>query len=191
MTLAIYVICFAAAIVLATVALPSDVRELILENCKNSRGQIRWRYAKKELRSLARFYGKLFMTTATFAAVLGLGLLAVDHSLNLEILQTAIAEADWDIKKWERNLRKGPDSVENQFTHHHISQGGSEESARHIMIFLWRGLPVFLLLCFVAVIAAWRFSSGVFNHSLELLIQDETERNRRRIQSRYHRSTSS
>ncbi|TWU32175.1 hypothetical protein [Novipirellula artificiosorum] len=188
---ALYGCCFALMIILAIVAMPSDVRALILENCKCSKGRFRLRYVTKELGSVSRFYGELLFTAAILAIVVGFGLIVLDSVVKTEIIHSAVKQADWDLSKWEKDLRSFPNNVEHKFTQHHISQGGTKESARSIMIFLWRGLPVIMLLCFVAVLLTMRMSSRVFTRALESLVTDETLRNRRRTKQRYLRSTSS
>ncbi|WP_253159933.1 hypothetical protein [Stieleria tagensis] len=140
--------------------------------------------------SVSRFYGEMLFITAIFAIAFSFGLIVLDNYVNLEIIQSAIEQADWDLDKWEKNLRSSPSNVKQRFTQFHVSQGGTDESARNIMILLWNGLPVILLICFVAVLLTWRLSSSVFSHSLKSLVEVETARNRRRIQERYLRSTS-
>lgn len=188
---AIYGCCFALMILLAIAAIPSELRTLILENCKNSEGRFRLRYVAKELVSVSRFYGEMFFFTGIFAIVLSFGLIVLDSVVEFEIIQSAVEQADWDLGEWEKNLRSSPSNVERQFTHFHISQGGTEESARAIMIFLWRGLPLMFLISFGVMLLMVCLSTNVFSHSLKLLVKNETVRNRRRIRERYLRSTSS
>lgn len=188
---ALYGICFASMILLAIVAIPSDLRILILENCKNSKGRYRLRYIAKELVSVSHFYGEMLYYSGILAIILSFGLIVIDSFFKIEIIQSVAEQADWDLNRWEKNLRSSPKNVERQFTHFHISQGGNENSAREIMIFLWRGLPLIFLFCFATLLLIASLSANVFNHSLHSLVQVETKRNRRRIRERYLRSTSS
>lgn len=191
MILALYGICFASMFVLAIVAIPSDLRTLILENCKNSKGRYRLRYVAKEFVSVSRFYGEMLFYTGILAIILSFGLIVIDSFFKVEIIQGVAEQADWDLNRWEKNLRSSPKNVERQFTHFHISQGGNKESARAIMIFLWRGLPLMFLFCFATMLLIANLSANVFSHSMQSLVKSETARNRRRIQERYLRSTSS
>lgn len=186
----LYVCCFALMILVGIIAVPSDVRMLILENCKNSKGQFRGRYVAREAVAISRFYGQLLFTAAIIAVVLIFGLIVLDNYVTLDIVSKAVQQADWDFGKWEESLRSSPSNIQREFEQFHVSQGGSKESARDIMIFLWKGLPIMILFCFVGLLLSMRLSSKVFDNALQTLIAKEVERNRRRIQRRYLRSTS-
>ncbi|MGB7343079.1 MAG: hypothetical protein WBD20_02605 [Pirellulaceae bacterium] len=186
----LYVCCFALMILVGIIAVPSDVRMLILENCKNSKGQFRGRYVAREAVAISRFYGQLLFTAAIIAVVLIFGLIVLDNYVTLDIVSKAVQQADWDFGKWEESLRSSPSNIQREFEQFHVSQGGSKESARDIMIFLWKGLPIMILFCFVGLLVSMRLSSKVFDNALQTLIAKEVERNRRRIQRRYLRSTS-
>lgn len=188
--LTVYGFCFVLMILVAIVAIPSDVRALILENCKNSSGKFRTRYIVKELGSLSRFYGEMLFAAGMLAIVLTFGLIVLDDYVKLDIIHNAAMQASLDFNEWEQNLRSSPNNVEQQFTRYHLSQGGDVDSARRLMRFLWGIVPIMLLLSFTGLLASMRLSSRVFNHALKSLVDDEVRRNRRRIKQRYLRSTS-
>ncbi|QDT08045.1 hypothetical protein K227x_64750 [Rubripirellula lacrimiformis] len=189
MILALYGCCFALMVLVGIVAIPLDVRELIVENCKNSRGRFRRRYVVKEAVSLAQFYGQVLLIAGIFAMVLLSGLVILDGYIKLDIIVSVAEQADWDLVQMEDNLRSSPNNVEREFRKDHIAEGGTKESARSTMLFLWTALPVILLLSFVGMLTAMRFSSDVFDHALKSLASDELERNRRRIRQRYLRAS--
>ncbi|QDT11818.1 hypothetical protein K239x_38180 [Planctomycetes bacterium K23_9] len=175
---------------IAVIAIPADIRALIQENCKNSKGRYRMRYAWRELKSLAGLYAQILFVASMLAFTVGFGLIVLDRYVKLEIIGSAFAQADWSWGQWEENLRSGPNNVEKEFTQQHVAQGGTKDSAVMIMKFLWKAVPVLMLVCFAMLMLSVRLTSKVFNNALQLLVKTEVERNRRRTQRRYLRSTS-
>ena len=83
--------CLSIITLIALIAIPADVRSMMADNCRGSKGQIKIRYVCRELRALASFYlGLLVVALLTGLCVfLGIGYLA-ENTIVLEELFGAV-----------------------------------------------------------------------------------------------------
>lgn len=182
-------VCLLLLIPIAICAIPGDIRALIAENCRNSNGQIRPRYVLGECVAVAKFYGQ-FLFAAFLLACLGLFLLTiVDGYIKLNIVKSAVVQTHWDPDQMLENLTSHPHNVKNEFTNYHLTQGGTKESARSTMFFLWSMLPVAVVVSFACLLLGLNLISNSYNEAVKSLVKDEMARDMRRIRRRYLRST--
>ena len=187
--LIIYLLCFLLVCLTAIGALPAELRSLMSDNCRNSRGRLKPRYVAREMLSLARFYSQTFFAASLIACVVLITAVLIDDYIKLDIIARALEKFEPDAAAWEANLKAGPNSVTSQFTQHHVMQGGTQASAKALMLMLWRLVPLATVLIVAGMLLCLRLMSQSFNRAFRDLVRKESSRNLRRIRRRYLQNT--
>ncbi|WP_372898412.1 hypothetical protein [Stieleria sp.] len=187
--LGIYLLCLFLICLTAIIALPAEVRSLMSDNCRNSRGRLKPRYVAREMLSLARFYAQTLFAASLIACVALIAAVFIDDYIKLDIIAKAVGKFEPDAAAWEASLKAGPKSVTSQFTQHHMMQGGTRASARTLMLTLWRLVPLATVLIFAALLLCMRLMSQSFNRAIRDLVREESARDLRRIRRRYLQNT--
>ncbi len=189
MTWVINLSCVIAILLICYFTLPAEVWETIRSNCVGADGSIKFRYLRKEIRSLVDFFGELLLFAIVLAGMLAIGLLWLNHHVPLKIVADSMAQADTNPQVWRQNLTSSPRNVKAEFTAYHINQGGTRESAISLMRFLWRSLPFLIVVCFATVTILLHVFSRAMQSSVAKLSKLENQRQIRRIRRRYLRSS--
>lgn len=189
MLLLLYPLCLVLLCVTGYVAIPADVRALIGENCRNSKGRLTPKYVFGELKSVAGFFAQTLFAATIVAVLCLIALVMVDDYLNLEIVGKAVGVADVDPEVWKENLASKPSSIRDEFTRYHVGQGGTKESAQNLMRFLWYAIPIAVAATFIGLVLCLRMTSRSYNTAIQQLVENEVRLDRRRASSRYLRHT--
>ena len=178
-------ICCALLGGLAYVAIPGNVRQLIVENCFDAHDRLKMRYLWRECKSVTRFYSQIGFPAFVVSCIAFGVLFVIDSYVSLGIVKDVVMHADWDVDAWKRNLKLPPASATQRFTNDYIQSGGSVQGARSIMRVLWALIPVILLASFVATMFFTRVLFSSYNNAVRSLAREESARNLRRIRRHY------
>ncbi|MFK8115099.1 MAG: hypothetical protein AB8B91_23055, partial [Rubripirellula sp.] len=171
-------------------AIPSDVRSLIGQNCRNSRGRWKFKYFFRELVAVGNFYGPFLLAGALLGAVfLFLAGLVDEYVIPLDMVHTAVDNADLNVEQWKANLLGGVDSVQQRHQRWLLVNGSTKEAAVRLQRTLWLSIPIVVSLGFITLIMGFSAMSSRFQLAMEELVAREADRDRRRIAEEYLRNT--
>lgn len=184
----VFLLTVAAIAAVALVALPSDVRELLAENCRGRKGQIKFKYVLREANALAEFYAGFLFFGAIVAVLICVAALAVDEYLiPIDLAKSAMKNVSLDPATTKTNLIASgiPTDHENWVR----ANGGSVAEAQTLQYLLWYGFPIALVLSFASIAFSMRFMSSHYDKALEELVKGGVNRDRARLTHHYLRDT--
>lgn len=188
----IYLLLLAASGIAGYRLLPSDLRFLISENCRDRRGHLRVGYTARELASVIQFYGWMFLIVWLVAGAMLLALLWVNNRwVPLEIVVEAAARFHPHPDVWRERLMASGDvaassgDLVQRHTQWLQQRGTSREEARQIQSLLWRGVPLVLLLSVLGGVTGLRWFARALRKGVEQLAEDANGRRTARLTARY------
>lgn len=168
------------------VGIPKDVRKLIGENCRTSRGRIRFKYVYRELRAVVGFYS-WFLFTGAVVGLLVLYLLTLidERVVPMRVVTSAAERVERDPSNWSENLKNGLGNPKQEHRAWLISKGLRPSDARDFQLTIWELVPIAIVVGFGLLIVLGRFTFAGYSIALEEFVSKEVERDRRRTTARY------
>lgn len=179
-------ICLALVVLVALLAIPSDMWSLIGENCLDHRGRVRARYVWRETKAAGHFFAGSLLGAFVLSILVFGALLVVDEKLiRLSLVKRAVGQFQPDVQQWKHELSHDRSSVRREHERRILLEGGSKEDARESSRFLWNAIPLAVVLGFALIVTVIRLTSRGYSMAMDQWVVEATARNRRKVARHY------